>query len=493
MFLKVLLCNLSVYMGLNMLNKKSYSLFGQGIDYKLKIAFYLMSVLPFFVTIYLVSNYMLPKVGFKLDVLSVIILSIFISSFGFFVLKEMFRRFAAVNNSAKLIAAGDLSCSVDVKAADEIDELGRSLNVLTDRIRNNMEELKDYGERTKQINTDIQRHVIVLSGLLQIGSLITQGAKIEDIIRISVEKARLLAGSDLSYLLLWNDARGFFEVKAADGVNSDYLLKVRFDPRDELTAKMANLSKPLFLDKGHAILEKINGAFPGELNLRSSLITPVHLKGRLVAIMGIGNTGESEAFEKPCVELMDIVAKQIAIGIENDALSHRIEALEIKDPLTGLYNEAFMRSRLQEEIKRAIVYQRPCSLAVLHIDRFNVYHKKFGLLNSESALKKAGFLVKSLVTDIDRVGRTSDDEFAIILPEKNKRQARDIAENIRKEIEFAFGEEEDQDKKLTLSGGVSENPLDGVNAEDLFAKARDLVELSGKQGGNRIVLSREKT
>jgi len=101
-------------------------------------------------------------------------------------------------------------------------------------------------------------------------------------------------------------------------------------------------------------------------------------------------------------------------------------------------------------------------------------------------LKKVAGLIRDSVTEIDRVGRIGDNEFAIVLPEKNKRQAQVIAESIRKKIEFIFSEEEDSEKRLTASGGVSENPLDGIAADELMAKAKEAVSLTKQQGKNRI-------
>ena len=53
-------------------------------------------------------------------------------------------------------------------------------------------------------------------------------------------------------------------------------------------------------------------------------------------------------------------------------------------------------------------------------------------------------------------------------------------------IEFIFSEEEDKLKQLTCTGVVTENPIDGINADELIAKGRDMLEVTKKQGGNRI-------
>lgn len=85
------------------------------------------------------------------------------------------------------------------------------------------------------------------------------------------------------------------------------------------------------------------------------------------------------------------------------------------------------------------------------------------------------------------MARVGDNEFAVVLPEKNKRQAQDIAEVTREKIESGFIKEQDMHKRLTISGGVSENPLDGIVADELISKAKELLNLAKVQGKNRIV------
>ena len=219
---------------------------------------------------------------------------------------------------------------------------------------------------------------------------------------------------------------------------------------------------------------------------------PVNLKGRLVGILGIGNKSETILYRKADRELLELFAKQIAIALENDILMQRVEKLEIKDALTGLYNKTFIHNRLQEEISRAIIYRRPCAFILLNIDNFQQFHENFGLLQAEVTLKKIASLIRDSFTEIDRVARVGDNEFAVVLPEKNKRQAQELAENIRKKIDSAFDKERDVFRRLTVSGGVSENPLDGVNAEELITQAKEALNSAKTQGKNRIGILSQK-
>jgi len=217
------------------------------------------------------------------------------------------------------------------------------------------------------------------------------------------------------------------------------------------------------------------------------LASPVYIRGRLIGILGIANNKDMFSFKRDDLELMDIFTKQVGIAVENDILMHKVEKLEIKDTLTGLYNKLFIAGRLQEEIKRAVAYQRPCAFVLFNIDDFKRFYDKFGSLQAEIVLKKIASLVKDSVSDIDRVARFSDNEFCVVLPEQNKRQAYEIAENIRKKIEFAFKEEADPEKKITVSGGISENPLDGITSQELIGKAEVLVKQAKAEGKNRIL------
>jgi GGDEF domain-containing protein len=62
-----------------------------------------------------------------------------------------------------------------------------------------------------------------------------------------------------------------------------------------------------------------------------------------------------------------------------------------------------------------------------------------------------------------------------------------MAEEIRKKIDFSFSEEQDHAKRITISAGVSENPLDGIAAEELLAKAKEFLDRAKEQGKNRVV------
>jgi len=472
---------------------KSLSLASRGLRYKLVVSFCLMSIIPLLVCGYLVSNYILPKVGLPADITLFLFISALIALIGFFLVKQIFDRILSVASEAKLIAGVDTDRALKAEYADEVGDLSDVLSQLTMRIRSNMNELKSYGEKTTHINMEIQKRVMMLSSLLEISSLISQSAKLEDILKVAIEKSRLLANSDIAYLLFRKEEEENFSIRAADGENAHHLLNIKVRQEQSLFNEAIKSKRALILDKQHQLDEKLSKGFFEEFQLKNTLAIPVYLKGRAIAVLGVGHKSEHYLYRKEEIELLDIFAKQISIAVESDFLVHRIEKLEIKDTLTGLYNESFIRNRLHEEIKRAITYQRPCAFVLIDVDNFKKFDENFGSVQAELALKRIATLIRDSVTEIDRVGRFGDDQFAIILPEKNKRRAQDVAEDIRRKIEFSFSEEKDTNKRITISGGISENPLDGIQAEELVIKAEEMLRLAKKQGKNCIIGFKEPT
>ncbi len=454
---------------------------------KLIIAFCLMFVLPFLVVIYLLSTYVFPQTGVTFQIALFLLSSLFIAGIGVLLVKQIISRFLAVTTDAQVISSGNFDHTVDMAPLDEVGVLGETLNQLTGRIRSNMEELKSYSQKTSEINLNIQQHVFVFTHLLQISSLISQGVPLDTVLKLITEKTRFLADSEISYLFFKDESESGFYMRSADGKNCQGLFSITLGASEPLFEALIKAGKQLILDKDNIWPAPEAVGFCDKFQVRNTLALPIYVKGSLIGILGVGNSKDNFAYSKDDVELLDIFTKQIAIAVEHERLIQRVEKLEVKDALTGLYNKTYILIRLQEEIHRAIVRQRPCSLVLLNIDDFVKYRSLVDAETVNEQLKKIAYLIRDSVTEIDRVARFGDNEFAIVLPEKNKRQAQEIAEGIRLNLEKSFNQESDLNRRLTVSGGLSENPLDGSTAEGLLAKAQELLIQAKKQGKNRIL------
>ncbi|MFA5101129.1 MAG: sensor domain-containing diguanylate cyclase, partial [Candidatus Omnitrophota bacterium] len=343
------------------------------------------------------------------------------------------------------------------------------------RVRTNMEELQVYGKQTDDMNTQIQRRLLVLSSVLQITALISQRESLDKILQIIVEKAKLLAYSDLAYLLFKDPETDSFSVRKIDGTDAAGFLDVKFLTSDPLFGGLNQQDQIMILDAGHQSSAEQSSALAEQLKLRNTMAIPVHLAGEIVGIVGIGNRIDKFSYTKDDQALLDVFAKQVTIAMGNDRLLRKVEKLEIKDNLTGLYNQAYILDHLREEIRRAMIFQRPCAFMLISIDRFDKLLASVGPEQVNGIIKKIASLIRDSLREVDRVARFEKNSFAVVLPEKNKREMQKMAVMIKESIESNFVSNLDHRKLLTVSVGTSENPLDGANAEELVKGAQKML------------------
>lgn len=163
-------------------------------------------------------------------------------------------------------------------------------------------------------------------------------------------------------------------------------------------------------------------------------------------------------------------------------LEQELEKLSITDNLTGLYNQRHFYTELKREIDRSLRVSRPLSLILFDLDNFKLCNDKYGHLEGDRILNLVGSVVSQNVREnLDSGFRYGGDEFMVILPEANEKEAFTIAERIRK----SFNENEVGD--VTLSIGLVEfNP--GYDLDTFIKIADETMYSSKKSGGNRICI-----
>ena len=449
---------------------KDISMVPKGLRYKTMIGFALMSLIPTMVCAWIVITYIFPNInlffGLSLANISfILVISIVISMLGLYVTKEMIDPVIKMAGEARTIAEGDMTKIIDINREDEVGDLSRSLNIMTQKIKENMEELKAYGEKTKLINLEINKKVLALSGLLQIGNLISSSNELTGILDFIIHKVSDVESNSISFLLLMDYGTNEYTVASSCNLEEEKAFGVKL--------KESDMAAGMLMKK---------------FGLKNIAGIPVMAAGKLCGMLVVGNNEKDFIFADDEKELLKVFAKQISIAVENDMLVKKSKELSVKDEVTCLYNYNYIKSRLDEEIKRAVVYQRPCGYLLADMDDFKEFSAAGSPGEAETLLKEIGAVLKNSVTEIDKVGRLHDDKFGIILPEKNKRQAAHVAEEIRKNIEDKLGKAIKSDKKLTVSIGVSENPIDGVTAEELMEKAERLVRSAKSLGKNRVAV-----
>ena len=161
------------------------------------------------------------------------------------------------------------------------------------------------------------------------------------------------------------------------------------------------------------------------------------------------------------------------------------------DDLTGLYNRRYFYLRLDEEIKRSSRYGRPFCLLLMDLDNFKLINDSFGHLRGDRVLAEFARLLRESVRETDIACRYGGDEFALILPETDRKSSLKVANKIMEALKKTyFGD--DMPLRLSISIGISSYPEDGNTPEELFNASDHALYFAKREGGNRVKFVEKK-
>lgn len=182
----------------------------------------------------------------------------------------------------------------------------------------------------------------------------------------------------------------------------------------------------------------------------------------------------------------------LKINSNNDLLC----ALSQLDPLTQCLSRTEILFRINEEIKRSQRNNRPFALLEMDIDHFKSVNDTYGHEIGDQVLISLARNTKEVLRSIDAVGRIGGEEFLILLPETDIRQATETAERLREHIaNITHATCELNAIKITISIGVTvfystKNPqmqTDEISTE--IIKQADMAMYQAKNAGrNRVAI-----
>jgi diguanylate cyclase len=166
-----------------------------------------------------------------------------------------------------------------------------------------------------------------------------------------------------------------------------------------------------------------------------------------------------------------------------------IRTQALTDPLTGLANRRHFDERLADALVEAERNASALSLLIADVDHFKTFNDTHGHLLGDQVLRLVASVLTQNTKGQDLVSRYAGDEFAVILPNTNLREAITVAENFRKAItsreiiKRATGEHLG---RVTLSIGIAQRHA-GETAQALIEAADTCLYAAKKAGRNCFV------
>jgi diguanylate cyclase (GGDEF)-like protein len=184
--------------------------------------------------------------------------------------------------------------------------------------------------------------------------------------------------------------------------------------------------------------------------------------------------------------LKDTVAREAELQRYHqqlEAANAQLQELATTDPLTGVANRRVFDDRLAVDFAHARRYGRSMAVMMLDVDNFKQRNDRYGHDEGDSTLKRLAALLARGVREADLVVRYGGEEFVLLLPETDERQALVLSNRIQAMVRgYEWGQEQ-----VTMSGGVADLQPSIVKPHELVTRADKALYAAKRAGKDRIV------
>lgn len=185
-----------------------------------------------------------------------------------------------------------------------------------------------------------------------------------------------------------------------------------------------------------------------------------------------------------------IIMMVLMVGRQINILQQDIKEQAITDYLTGLPNRRFFMEFAEREIQKTRRDYSPFVLVAIDLDFFKKINDLYGHHMGDKVLKKFSEISKQNLRYMDIIGRIGGEEFALILPQTNIGEGREVIERLKMAIETSEIDNGDLPAlKFTASFGMTVWTPAIFDLAQLLRLADDALYEAKQNGRNCICQS----
>ncbi|WP_410770384.1 diguanylate cyclase [Fontibacillus sp. BL9] len=225
-----------------------------------------------------------------------------------------------------------------------------------------------------------------------------------------------------------------------------------------------------------------------EFNMSELAVFPLVSQGIKVGVLLIDNPVNKKPITANDIDSVLPLANQAAIAIHQSRLYMKVEDMALKDGLTGLHNHRAFQSLLTQHWP--VSGEPPIALILLDIDYFKHFNDTNGHLLGNEVLVQLADVIRGSIRKRDQAFRFGGEEFVVLLPDTEEKEAVLVAERIRTQVESASfpGGEKQPAGRLTVSLGVaSSRKMPSLTPHELVDTADQALYQAKESGKNRVV------
>lgn len=269
-----------------------------------------------------------------------------------------------LQESASLIAHGDLDTSIDTGSSDEIGSLAKDLNVMRESIKQlfgelseSKEQLEEYSrtleQKVKKRTRQLARSVEELEALGEVSQAVNSTIDLQTVLITIVTRATELSDSDAGIIYEFDEADEAFHVRAAHRISPEHLEALRKTPfrlaegalGHAVATKAPCQVADIQLDRQFAAPQVWDVL--AELGFRSLLSIPLIRESRLIGGLSVYRRNSGE-FPEQIVTILQTFAAQSVLAIQNARLFREIQDKSRELEITGQHKSQFLANMSHE-------------------------------------------------------------------------------------------------------------------------------------------------
>lgn len=316
--------------------------------------------------------------------------------------------------------------------------------------------------------------------LFEIGKAIGSDEDLGTLLTNISELVTDLLGADACSVMLLDPGGHRLLTKAAHGLSEGRVGKLSFGSGEGVAGWVLQNRRPALIDDvtGDPRFVYLGG---DSTSIVSMACVPLLARGKSVGVLTV-TAGRADAFNAADVEVLEFVAKTIALDVENI----RLQKLSVTDPLTGAFNREFLGRRLPLEMDAAAQRGVPLSVAMVDVDHFKPVNDRYGHEAGDQVLAEVAVRLRSAIRKEDLLVRYGGEEFLVVLPEADADAGREIGERMRTRIACEPMRASDQAIEVRISVGVAQKRDDEERPADLVRRADAALYLAKDRGRDRV-------
>jgi diguanylate cyclase (GGDEF)-like protein len=376
--------------------------------------------------------------------------------------------------AAQRLSRGDFRQPVPVEGSDEFAALGREFNDMSVQLEAKIEEVE---RKRQELEETIRR----------VGDALATGLDRDGVIALAVRQAVDACEAEAGRALPL--AHGAFAQHEVGAVTGELERVIEAAEREVFAIKPDVGPELLGALEGDEGAERTRRAVPARegavqalsIGLRSLVDGPEYLGAISIARRG-------EPFSREEEELLEYLAGQAVVSIENAGLHEAVERQAVTDELTGLANVRAFLAILDRELERSRRFDSPLGLVMIDIDDFKQLNDTYGHQQGDLVLARVARVLRDLSRELDAPARYGGEELAVVLPQTGAVGAALQAERMRVAIEALEVPRVGGrgTVSVTASFGVASLPESAVDRGELIAAADAALYRAKRAGKNRV-------